>query len=398
MKIKQVIAMSYLCMLVIFPMTASSQITQELDSAQAFYFLKQADTLIFTGKYQEAVVFLNQNKLIFEESENWTGRVKIGVKLGTCFSQLNKYDEAFNELGEITSYLNKVEDLKAQKLLNADVLDIKGSLTFDQGDYPASIKFHKNALKLRKQELTDDHVLLADSYNGLAITYDLSNIYDSALYFHQKSLDIRMEKLGLYHQKTANTIYNMGIVYDLKGRPDKAQENFEQALAINLKILRKDHPNLIYLYLALGVLLKKGGLENQAIEYYFRGLNTAKRNFGENHSLIALCYYNMGSIYSNLELFEESLENLNNSLSIYKKLYGDQHLRVALNLLKIGILYDDQLNHDLARVKYMEAASIIEKNYKSNNQDLADLYKNIGRSYRLSGEMTILYSKSFSSQ
>jgi len=52
-------------------------------------------------------------------------------------------------------------------------------------------------------------------------------------------------------------------------------------------------------------------------------------------------------------------------------------------LLRIGVLHDDKEQYEESLVNYQEAANIISKNYGTDLPDLGDIYRYIGKSYRL---------------
>ena len=94
----------------------------------------------------------------------------------------------------------------------------------------------KEALRIRYEQLGEDHELVSDTLFKMALICKDSEEYDSALELYRKALDIRVAQLGSSHIKVADTLYNVGIVQVKLNDTKNAIVSFEEAFKTNLEL------------------------------------------------------------------------------------------------------------------------------------------------------------------
>src|SRR5262249_4335917 len=88
----------------------------------------------------------------------------------------------------------------------------------------------QDALTICRAALGERHLLVATSYNNLAVAYRDLGEPARAVEYHEKALAIRRAALGERHTAVATSYNNLAIAYLGLGEPARAVEYHEKAL------------------------------------------------------------------------------------------------------------------------------------------------------------------------
>ena len=152
-----------------------------------------------------------------------------------CEPALSHYDQAMEirqklfsseheSVGEVYNYIGRVQ----WKLLQ---------------DYDEALVTLKKAIEIQEKTLPSDSLLLAKTYNNMAVTYEFRTQYDLAAKYYKKTLKIRQAALPPEHPDIAAVYNDLGCMYHSKGDYTEALKHFEKSLEIRQKTLPPSHPD-----------------------------------------------------------------------------------------------------------------------------------------------------------
>lgn len=115
----------------------------------------------------------------------------------------------------------------------------------EQGRYAEAEAHYLRALHIFEQALGPDHILVAESLNGLANLYRDQNQYAEAEALFQRALSIRERHLGQCHPETAETLYALALLRKIQDKLKDARSFAERALQIRSQTLGFGHPKTV---------------------------------------------------------------------------------------------------------------------------------------------------------
>lgn len=243
----------------------------------------------------------------------------------------------------------------------------------------SSIKYSKLAIELAKT--TENVVLLAKSYNLLAVAYYYSGDLKRSEENLNKSLShyLKIEyKLGIA------TCYNgIGVIYYDQGKLYKALQLYIQSLRIKEKL--GDQKSIAMTLNNLGNVYKDLKKIDKSLEYYNKSLEI-KRDINDQHG-IAMTLNNIGLLYHNDKKYKEALAYYSESIGIKREI-NDLH-GLAMSLNNIGLTYELQRDYPKALHFYEESISI--KKEIGDQFGLAMSLINLSTVYRETGDYSTCF-------
>ena len=258
-----------------------------------YYFSKGSS---FYNKSPDSVIFYNEKaSVIYEKLNDWKG-------LAQCY------------LGIGDSYRVKWENNTAITYLN-------------------------NALKITKNNVSNNHTLIAHIYNAVGLVYANINDYNKALEFYKSSLSILIEYHGKQNKHVAASYNNIGSIYFFQGDYGRALDFFEKALRMRLKLFGEWHRSVGASYNNIAEVYSKTGDFKRALEYNEKALSIRLKVLGQNNMYVAYSYFNLGVIYRNMGEYDKALELHFKSRDIDILNFGNEHFNVAWDNLYIANVY-----------------------------------------------------------
>merc|ERR1711935_387396 len=112
-------------------------------------------------------------------------------------------------------------------------------------EYPLALQVRAKILELQlKENGSDKHSDVGDTYHRMADVLDNQGKYDAAMELYNQALTIRKKALGEEHADVGATYNNMANVLDDQGKYDAAMELYNQALTIRKKALGEEHADV----------------------------------------------------------------------------------------------------------------------------------------------------------
>ena len=158
-----------------------------------------------------------------------------------------------------------------------------------QSKYEQSESLYLKAKEIREKELGENHPSTATTYNDLANLYNSLKKYEESEKFHLKVKKIYEEILGLEHSWTATSYSNLGGLYLIQGRYEEAKSLYITAKNINEKVFGENHPDTASSYLGLGVLFYDEGNSQEGLKLCEKALKIFQNTLPADHPDIQNC-------------------------------------------------------------------------------------------------------------
>lgn len=296
---------------------------------------------IFNSNNDSSLYFVNKSINILKERENNKRLLANAYKArGVTYFDLSEYQNAINDynkalvLFEATSgRVSKDVAITLNNIANA----------FDGlGYFEDALKYHIEALSLKKKVFTSDHIELAKSYNNLGNSYQNLGQFDKALEYFEKAKQDKIKVYGYLHGSVASTLNNIGNVYFEMGEYDKSLQVHHKALSIRQSVYPKNHSILLYSYLNMARVFPELGQNDSAIYYSHLTLDVLNKNYDQPNYFFVVTYLNYSSYLANESLYDKALEYLDKALSIAKGQFGIKHPVIAEIYSAISDIYEKQ--------------------------------------------------------
>jgi tetratricopeptide (TPR) repeat protein len=317
--------------------------TLEDKSGQAKALGNAGVVLCNSGRYGQAITFLQQALEIQREIGDQNDEAKSLQNLGFAHCALGQYERAIVLYQQSLKIQREIGDRNGE----AASLNSLGSVYKSLGQYERAIDFYQQSLAI------DDHNSEANALNNLGNVYRSLGQYERAIDFYQRSLEIDRE-MGNYNSE-ADTLNNLGNVYASLGQSDRMLALYQQSLAIFREIGDRDGEAK-----ALGNLGNAYNLlsqEERAINFLQRSLEVFREIGDRNSEAIALM--GLGNSYASLWQYEQAIDLYKQSLEIQR----DVGIRDSegLSLFNLGCALENLDRHYEAAESYQQALAIYKE-------------------------------------
>ena len=136
----------------------------------------------------------------------------------------------------------------------------------EDGDWAGAITYYEEALQvLSRIGVSDDHALVANSHNNLAVALMRSGEYDRAEPHFQRSIELRRQRVGPDHPDIG--FFLMTYAQQLSYRDDRAgaEETIDRAIRVLSDGLGSDHPEVGMAMMVKGTLLIRWGRREEGM-------------------------------------------------------------------------------------------------------------------------------------
>jgi len=295
---------------------------KDLLNSEFFYVV--ADVLMESGKYQEALDYLDKAIASFDLKEVEQQEREIEVKLskgekvdkeiplykyyiekGWCLIKLGKYEDARVILHQVELKLEYLNDYWKGTLFN-----VLGVLNLEISSPEEAISYFEKAIEVR--ERIGDKKGLAASYLDMAIAYSDLGDLDMTLHYYEKAMEVYKE-IG-YKSGLITTYLDMGVYYFAKRQYENAMQEFQLAYKESYQIGSKD--TLALATNNIGSVLRLKYKFKEAEVFYKRALEIAEETGSEDLKLIV--YRNLMLTYTKLRDYEMALDMFEKAYEICK--------------------------------------------------------------------------------
>ncbi|MFT4664251.1 MAG: CHAT domain-containing protein/Tfp pilus assembly protein PilF [Polaribacter sp.] len=282
---------------------------------------QEAEKLLESVRYSEALEKYEQSNSLFEKEENWlsffkskAGEMRCRLRLGhseTLLKMIKPTQEnCISKLG------NQAESLGTFYYLDA-IIDQK----FRDGQQTTALI--EKALSVLIPAKGKEDVSVANCYNMLGNYWGGKKDYEQSLSYHNQSLAIKKAALGKTHPSVGISYNNLGILYQRQGDNAKAIDFYEKALTIKINRYGKNHPRVADTYFNVGQLHMQGDDYEKSIVFLKKSIAIDRQQEESQDHKLAHRYTSLSEAYFLINRFDLAIE--------YGQLAVDHYQKISLN-------------------------------------------------------------------
>ncbi len=302
-------------------------------------------------------------------------------RTGVAYYHLNNYETA------IQHYKEALKIRRAH--LEENHIDIYRSLfaigtAYEFfGNYEESVPYLKNALIII--EKLDDKKRLGSLYQRLSESHRKIGDYSQSIQFTRNAIKILETTLGRNSLEVANLINGIGVTYMDQNLTDEALAAYQEAMGIYQSI--NDEVGIANVYNNFGSIYYLKKEYKKAITNFKKSLTKNKAIKNRDIFHIANNHTNLGLAYDELKAYEQALFHHQKAFSIGREtVHSDYHFSNFVYLLNLGDTYSNQKKYDDALAYFQKAIFTLLPDFRDTaifkNPNL-EAQKSIGDKYNL---------------
>jgi tetratricopeptide (TPR) repeat protein len=256
----------------------------------------------------------------------------------------------------------------------------------EQGLYALAEPWYERCVSAVKFRLGENHPLVAQSLNDLAVLYYYQGRYEAAEPLLIQALELRKQLLGENHTDVTESLNNLANIYESQGKYEEAKPLFLQALELRKQLLGEIHPDVATSLNNLAELYRLQGKYEAAEPIHIQALQLYKQLLGENHPDYATSLNNLAVLYNFQGKYDRAEPLFLQTLELRKSILGENHPSYAISLNNLAVLYDSQGKYEAAEPLYLQALELTKSILGENHPDIASSLNNLADIYRLQGK------------
>ncbi len=162
--------------------------------------------------------------------------------------------------------------------LQGDLLNHRGVIRHDQGNYDQAITLHTEALAIRQAALGEDHPDCGRSLMELGLSYHDSGQWDEGIRNVEASAVVMRDALGEDHPIVARVYANLAATSANTGRWGVATEYFERSAEVWTRARGPAAMQAADALVGAAMAAHRGELHEREIEMFDRAMETFERN------------------------------------------------------------------------------------------------------------------------
>lgn len=307
-------------------------------------------------------------------------QARLETTIGRVYDKMGLFDKA-------VPFLKDALEIR-RKQLGEEHIDVAQSYCYlgdmyrKQGKYAEAEPLIKRGLELQEKLLGPDHPIVARSLNTLAVLYENASRYAEAEPIHQRAIAILEKELGPDHIDVAMSLTNLAILKAKQGKYAESEPLFKRVLGIEEKELGEDHPRVAVAYNNLAIAYKLQGKYAEAEPMYQRALEIQEKVLGPKHPAVSRSLNNLGNLYLEQDRFQDAEPLYHRSLEISEEVLGAEHPQVGLILDNLAQLYAKLGRYEEAETTYQRALQIREKALGPEAHEVGINLLNLANLYR----------------
>ncbi len=367
-----------------------------------------SDNKILSGVYNHlSICYINLSE--FSQAEKnivkclklITNRDKEKLNYLNTLATLEKNRGNFSKAIDIYFWILKhIDDEVEEHHINRLVLYNNLATALDlAGEEKRAEEYYKVTIEsLKDTDGTDIQSSLILTYNNLALLLEKVGRCNEAIDYLQKALKLTKENLKDNNILLLRCYGNLGFVYlrtyqnnemlgnEINNELLLAKKYLNRASRLFSELLGREHLDYCMILNNIGMLYEKEKDFNKAKEKYHEGIKIIKDVLGEpNHYLLSQLESNLGSLSWMLGEFEKGEELLLSTLKRDITIFGNENVEVAIDLDKIGLMYFNAERYDESIEYYKKAYSTFVKTIGKHHEKTVVCLENLFFAYTHQG-------------
>lgn len=313
------------------------------------------------GLYSEAQSYLLKAQRRFRRSSSSIANSTGQDALAALYIEMERYDEA-EQILERTLEIREERFGTESRFLIPTLVQL-AKLTIIYGDFTKAYDFITRAMKLAKEEYTENSIVFTNAQEVEADYYSAIGDYERATTILEKVIAKREEMLNKTHISVAQALNRLALVRfyaevpweELEPLLTRAAEIVSENLGKKSPVYAENLKNAALIYTDLGEPEKALANLREALSIWESLDGEKSANAAEIQVLLAEALLRIGS-------FAEALENIEKSKKTYKKILGKEHRKYIAAMSKEAQIYYE--SGDLKNaIKRSLAVTAHHKNY-----------------------------------
>lgn len=304
--------------------------------------------------------------------------------IGTLHASLGSYDLAVDRLRTALALRKAVHGERSDPY--ADTLFHLADVLREKGSYDEAESRFRETLALRRALHGEDHPAVARVLDNLGLTYAEKGDYARAEPMIRQALSILRRHEGEESPVALGTLGNLALTLKWKGDFAAAEPLLREALALTRKIRGERHLDTAWATERLGVFLGQRGDPRGAEPLMVEALRMAEALLGDSHPDVALMTNNLAKLYAVSGRPGEAEPLFRRALALNRKLFGPRHHRVGINLGNLGDVVCALGRHAEAIPLLAESLSIRREQLGPRHPETALALQYLGRAHLSLGQ------------
>lgn len=242
-------------------------------------------------------------------------------------------------------------ELGNQPVERARLLNVIAVTYASLGLYDQAVEYAANGLDIRRQELGEDHLSVAESLSTLAYIRGRGHNWETASELHRQALTIRLQHLDQQDPLVAETKLGLAASLGYLGQTEEAEMLCNEAFETYVAVYGRDDSRALSALAIRAVILRQMGSFEAAEALYIDLLERQRRALGPNHADIATTLNNLAYLLRTREKYSESEQRYREALEVLAHIHERTHpddLQVRQNLA--SVLYYQEKYEEVEQV------------------------------------------------
>ncbi len=274
--------------------------------------------------------------------------------------------------------------LTGQPLVQATLSETIGRVYRRLGLHKSARPLVYRALKVRQEELGDDHPDIAWSLNELGLVEHAAGNYETAEELQRQALEI-FHRRG-EHSGVAEISNDLALTLNSLDRYDEAEALLRRALELYRSRHGGQHPSIARASANLAPVLAAQGRYQEAQELTREALAVARRLYSEPHPEIARYLNNLASQLHDVDDFAAAESLYREALEMRRQLFEPGHPEILETLNNQGTMAYDSGAYEEAEAAFLQAAEEVGESLGEDHPQVADYVNNLAIAIQAQGD------------
>ena len=251
--------------------------------------------------------------------------------------------------------LHESEGLGHQPLVRAQLLQTVANTRRNLGLLDRALEPQREALKIRREELGDDHAYTLASIHNLALLLCDQGMLNEAEPLTREAVEGYKRTLGDDHAYTLTSTNNLGLLLHDQGKYEEAEEMTWDALERSRNALGDEAVITWALIRSLGTLLHAQNKLGDAEPVLAQTLTYDREKLGDENRLTLGSITNLSSVLHAQGKLVEAEPLCREALAGYRKVLGDGHPHTLTSINLLALVLRDKGDLEEAEQLFREA-------------------------------------------
>lgn len=320
------------------------------------------------GEFDSAQVLMEQSLQIFRENGNHEKVVQNLRQLGDVWEEKGDQEKQLNYHQESVEYAEQTIGKN-----NIQYAESASKLSFalaNQGKYEAAEPLVREALRIAKAQVGDDHWLTSRIKIDLAWwLLDLSR-NDEAVQLFNEAVETFKKIYGPEHPETAIAMSNLASTYTSLNRHEEAIALHKQAVAIFKKRYGNVHYDVATAMNNYGRSLVLKSDYTDAEKVLWEVVSIYETLYGKDTPRPAAAYTNLGRAMLAKKKYRRAEEYLKKAVAMFTELVGDAHPVLSYPLYELAKLKTETGDFAAAEAIFRQVIALREAAFGEANEEV----------------------------